>query len=383
MRSSRRTFYLLCAALFAALSSSSVGAKPPPLYLYPSEYRFSDGRILNSPQVLSAKQATANVLAIPELSGLVLLIYWSTLCPAENQCNFSLIDEVERYWRKQDKKIILSIATIGYPIQLGTTDTEIISATPDWVLRKIKTYSFPTKVLGRKDFDIKTVSATFPDFRDITFISLQAELINNLADKYDGNYTISQIRIGTGLMGEDNPMVGPISSPAEWYRESAWIAYCKRITDIYLKAFSRTELEFDISRLPWIKAVGTEADSEAVDELITYLRRRKVFLAFNGLTADGLGLYRNRDQSARNGVTQALHYIAEYKKSGGRVGLEAYGHITNERMGKDSPSASYRIAQLVADIGPDRLVFFSDIATKETMSGEPLSRHRLFKYLGY
>ena len=248
------SMFLLFATLFVPVAGAAEA--PPQLFVYPPEYRYTDGGILNSPQTMTIDQITERVSDIPELSGVVLIVYWSTLCPAEIGCDFSLIDKAIEYWKKKQKKIILSVATIGFPIMQPPDRRSVIGASPDWVMKKIRTYSFTTRLLGNIPLN-STTNFVLPDFRDPEFLRLGGELIRNLALRYDGNPTIARVRIATGAMGEENPIVGPLSKPLAGYAERQWIDYCDAVITQYERAFKKSELEFDISRLPWVRAIGS------------------------------------------------------------------------------------------------------------------------------
>jgi hypothetical protein len=198
------------------------------------------------------------------------------------------------------------------------------------------------------------IPTKFPDFRDPKLAVEIERLLNGLA-KYDGHRGISQIRISTGLMGEDNPRVGPLSSPMPGYHETDWLQYCRRMTDLYREKFNSSELEFDLGRLSWMHAKGNVTEKEAVDNFIAELRHKRVMLAFNGLDSESLKLLTNPEP--KNGVSQSLRYVAKYRASGGRIGLEAIGPLASQRF-RDIGE----IAEIIRKLSPHRLVLFYDTA---------------------
>jgi hypothetical protein len=303
---------------------------------------------------MSLSQITTDVPDIPEMSGVVLLVYWSTLCPRSEQCDLTLIDQTLDYWSARGKRVILSIATMGYPIITSQSkDLQVQTATPDWVLRSSATYAYPARLLGAPA-GVPEAPAVFPDFRDPNYEQMIAHLVQQMA-RYDGSPAIETIRIGTGLMGEDNPRVGPVSSPMKGYREQDWLSYSNEVIDLYIRTFHRSRLEFDIARLAWLYATGSNADRKSIDDLIGKLAAHGAVLAFNGLDSDSSKRL-HEGKGSRNGVAVSLNLLKTFRELGGRIGLEAIGLLSSPRMTDISS-----IAQSVSEIAPDRLVFFTDV----------------------
>jgi hypothetical protein len=102
---------------------------------------------------------------VPALAGVVLMVYWSTICPTA-ACNFSLIDKTIEYWHARGKRVVLTVATNGFPIRVKSAGPgDIEGATPEWVMQQIKTYPFASRVLGGLPGEQDRVTQ-FPDFRD-------------------------------------------------------------------------------------------------------------------------------------------------------------------------------------------------------------------------
>ena len=358
---------LAFAACFVFLTIALAQAgQPPDLYFYPPSYRYEDGHGLNSPQTMTLKQATIDFPQIREMAGVVLMVYWSTLCPREDMCDFSLIDDTLSYWARREKKVIIDVATMGFPILKDVGGKERIeNATPDWVLRRTRSYELRTEVLGAAR-ESNQIVGVFPDFRDPKFFSEVKRLIRLLA-RYDGNSAVSQIRIATGMMGEDNPMVGPLSSPIAGYKEDMWLNYCRTVVAQYIQTFRRTELEFDIGRLSWMYSNGSTSDRIDVDNFVKYLARNRVLLAFDGLGSDSYEML-SSGLSDSNGVARSLFYIVQLKHEGYRVGLEAIGPVVGPRMTNIDG-----IARTIVSIVPNRLVFFQDFAALLNYSREGLN----------
>jgi hypothetical protein len=375
------------------VTAAAMAAEPPPLYFYPPEYRYASGHILNSPQTVSVAQATTDFPDLPGMAGIVLMIDWSTVCPSAGGCDFGLIDSALKYWGDRGKKIVLDVATINYPYMAPPDARETTSATPRWVMQRIDTYDYAqTRILGEVPQDpsqgFSMHNFTMPDFRDARFVALQADLIRELARRYDGHPGIAQMRIATGLGGEENPLAGPLVHPlVPHYHELEWLDYCRRITALYLHAFRKTELEFNISRLPWIRAFGSDADAAAVDAFIAELLSRHVLLGFEAWeSADAKFLL--EDGPTRNGIVQALRYLRSYKSKGGRIGIESFAPLRNPRMGTSDPENVRRLATAFATLEPDKLVLFGDVPRDLMTSGAkpPLKEthaRELLRTLGY
>jgi hypothetical protein len=322
-------------------------AQTPPLFTYPIPAKLADGRFLQSPQTISLQQVTELQPNVPATSGVVLIIYWSTLCHEKGHCDFGLIDQAVAYWQQRHKRIVLDVATIGFPL---VTSTGVQSATPDWVMKGLRTYSLQTRFLSSTP---QQDVAVMPDFRDGRFLAAVTDLVHQLK-RYDGNPGISQIRIATGMMGEDNPLIGPLTAPVDDFSERGWLDYTRQMAELYFTTFSKTELEFDIGRLSWMAARGSAADRDRVGRFVAELQAHHALLAFDGLSSDCAAALEHPDP--RNGIGQSLRYLQAYKANGGHIGLEAIGPATAPLM-RDTAA----IASVVRTIKPDRIVLFSDV----------------------
>lgn len=348
----RPKFFLALFLSVAAVAECRAETRPE-LFFYPPVYQLSDGRPLNSPQTVSIEQITTKFPAIPEMTGVVLMVYWSTLCPDENRCDLSILDATIRYWSTRGKKVILSVATIGYPM-VAIKDGKLIiaSATPEWVMNNVKSYRLPARVLGLP-VGSPAQDTAFPDFRDDMFVNLVSGIVQKLA-KYDGNPAISTIRIGTGLMGEDNPLVGPVSAPMKGYEEHQWLEYCDRITRLYRRTIHRTRLEFDISRLSWMYSVGNESDKRGVSGFVEGLLHAGIVLAFDGLDS-GSQRFVHDGADSKIGMSASFRFLKTFRQKGGTTGLEALDILSANSM-QDVLS----IGKTVHDVSPSQIVLFSD-----------------------
>jgi hypothetical protein len=339
----------LSAAIFTATQCQAQAR--PQLYFYPPPYRFSDGHSSNSPQTIDPAQITTKMPLYSGMDGVVLIVYWSSLCPEANKCNFALIDKVLQYWGQRGKKVVLSVATIGFPVK---TDRGVLLATPEWVMRQIKTYKMPVRLLGAATPTL--IDAQLPDFRDPAFVAHVKKLVSQL-EKYDGSPTVAAIRIDTGSMGEDNPFIGRLKDPVNGFTEESWLDYTREMTEFYEATFTKSELEFDIGRLSWMWATGTARQKADVDRFVESLRKAHVLLAFNGLSSQTYNAFVKGDP--KDGVARSLYYLALFHKQGGRTGLEALQLLSAKSM-----ADSEAIVNAIKMIHPDRVDFFFDAAAQ-------------------
>ena len=321
------------------------------IFIYPCISRYADGRPLYSVQTVTVAQATTDTAATSSLSGVAIIIAWSDIEPAEAAFDFSAVDAIIDYWSRRGKRIILDVATIGYPFRAADGKT-VRSATPDWLMKRATTYTYPSQVLGFPASGKRP--AAFPDFRDPAFIAAVARLARAMG-RFDGNRTIAQIRMPAGLLGEDNPLVGSVVQPLPWYRESLWLAYCDQTTDIFAANFRRTQMEFDVGRLGAMWARGSATDRTAVDQFVAKLRGRNTLLAFNGLQSLS-NTFLDQSLDAGNGVAKILDILGSYARFGGAVGLEAAGPLVAEKMQPLAP-----ILSTIDRIRPERVVLFPDV----------------------
>ena len=349
---SRRHLLGLAAAGAVALRAGVGRAAPTtvPIFLYPPSHRYPDGRTLTAMTAFDVAQITTRFALPPEMAGVSLSFYWSTLSAKREALDFSMIDAALDYWGRRGKKVIVSVATIGYPAHAGASNGPLRTATPDWVLDHVATYRHATRVtgaVGEPDAELP-----FPDFRDPRFLDLSAELVRKLG-RYDGHPAVAQWRISTGLQGEDNPLVGPIAGPMAGYDEEQWLAYCRRAVVPFFEAFRRTQLCFDIGRLSGMAGAGGPAAAAHVQSFLDTLRAHRVLLAFDGLSGDSLDGLRN----PRAGLHPVFAHLQRYEAQGGPIGLEALGPLFNPRMANVDA-----IVEVVEALRPQRLVLFGDVA---------------------
>ncbi len=349
---SRRAFIGGAAAGALALRANVARALSTlvPVFLYPPAHKWPSGRRPISSMALDLAQITTEVMLPPEAAGVALGFFWDTISTGPNTYDYSLIDQALDYWGRRGKKVIMSVATFGFEYRANGETDPLRTPTPDWVMRRVSTFHHQTRVLGA--IGEPDVNAIYPDFRDERFVALGAELAHRLAARYDGNPTIAQWRIATGMGGEDNNSVGNLNHPMANYNEAEWVTYTERAVQPFYDAFRRTQIEFDIGRLSGIARLGDAAMKARVQRIIDGLRAHNVFFAFDGLQTATLDAVRD----PRNPVHLVMEELQGYQAAGGQIGLEAVSPFFNPRM-RDADA----MMEVIRVMRPRRLVFFQDL----------------------
>jgi hypothetical protein len=347
----------------AALSSGAQVKAAPKLYFYPAPYRLSNGTLSPSILTIAPEQITTLFPEIREMEGVVLLVSWAQVCPVRAACNFTLIDEVLDYWKLRNKKVILSLSTMGLPVKIMLDGHEsFMEETPAWVLHDVATYSAHLRTIGViEGMDVSAtgshIDAVLPSPFDPNFLRDVSLLVKQIAAKYDGNPAISYVRIATGSMGEDNPipptgagLVADQEIPG--FTVSKWIEYCEKITSIYVDAFRRSQLEFDISFIPSAYGkIATSGERAHTDKFLQLLDDKHILVGFNGLESADLEYLR---ETSGPGPVYALAFLHKHKMRGRQIGLEAIGPIASNPRIQDLSAVS----ETLKEIGADRLVLF-------------------------
>ena len=327
----------------------------PELFFYPPAIRLEDGSILASPITIDSRQIAEAFPQIEEMAGVVLALYWSQIEPSAGNFDFSIIEHVFSFWKEIGKKIVLDVATVGYPMYRVENGKAVMkSATPADVLLKVETFIRPVRAiwpLGHPD-KWRQLPTILPSYFDAQFLVEVSKMVNALA-RFDGDPTLSKVRIATGIGSEDNPTFDGLKSRIPGWSNRAWLVYCRHMTDIYLQNFSRTQLEFDLDRVGWVYALGTDADRADADQFIDYLQSKHVFLAVDGLDTANITAW--RIQQTSSGIARDFQYLQEQHAAGRAIGLEA-GHTFSNPLFTDADV----IAAAVLAIGADRLVLFAD-----------------------
>ena len=206
----------------------------------------------------------------------------------------------------------------------------------------------------------RKVLATFPSYWDPVFVEQKRHLVKELGRRFDGNSTISKVRIDTGIVTEDNPTFDGLRNAMPGWSNERWIAYCGEMVKMYREAFPRSDLEFDIDRLGWIAAKGP-SEKALVDALLAKMESMHVFLAMDGLDSKNVSDWRSRQKS---GPAFSLQYVAMRHLDGFEVGLEGAPLFLPPEHDVESLAKAYR------DIGASRLVLFSDAAAMVNLRRE-------------
>jgi hypothetical protein len=267
------------------------------LYFYPPSNVAALQNLFDPDTIVN--NATTGFPIVDGMRGIALNIYWSQLCPLENQCNFAIIDRVLDFWRQAGRKVILSVALNGPPLEKFTAGgKEFVSATPDWVLAKVATFqSQSNSFLGLfSDWQnmVSNPQFTFPYARydDPQLVVEIQKLVTQLGARYDGNPAISYVRMGTGRAGDDNPIgrtnfFGP-GTGMPGFTNHVWIGYSRQVVDAYFASFHTSRLEFDMA---WTTVVAagapdvtpiTLSDQEEAENFLGYVVGRDAFMAFPG-----------------------------------------------------------------------------------------------------
>lgn len=326
------------------------------LFLYPSPMLVENGKMIASPITFRIEQITTMMPDTNEISGIVMIVYWSQLCPEQDKCDYSIIDNTLKYWAARNRKVVLCVATVGHPIEYGVLgNLQINNATPKWVLDKTVTYKKDTRVIGYGGAQGVYKQEVFPYYTDQFFLQETERLVSDLAKRYDGNESLYSVRVATGVLGEDHPSSNGLRTGIPSYSDQDWIVYTNRILELYAMHFKRTQLEFDINRLSWIYVQRNAKLNSQIDALIDKMHDLKVFLSHNGLRAESLEKYRQKP--VKDGHAQSLKFLKAYKNAGGEIGLEAIGPIQSEKM-----SDIDEVVAAVNEFNPKRVVLFGSTA---------------------
>lgn len=159
---------LICSSVTHAQQRTPV----PELYFYPAAYKLADGSLTGDILTVAPEQITTQFPVVREMSGVVMKLYWSELCPTANSCNFSIIDTALAYWGARNKKVVLQVSTMGPPIKvIENGNARFVTQTPSWVLQQVDTYPARAETLGQiKGFDNENghsiVDTVYPSYRD-------------------------------------------------------------------------------------------------------------------------------------------------------------------------------------------------------------------------
>jgi hypothetical protein len=129
------------------------------------------------------------------------------------------------------KKVVLAVTTIGWPHKVVNNGKEaLVGATPDWVLAKVGAFTTKNGVsfgeIGGKGGEAHGLTVDLPQFWRPAYLVDLERLIHQLAQHYDGNPMIAQLRMSLGMETEENPPVGWFGQTPSGYSEIGWIKLC-------------------------------------------------------------------------------------------------------------------------------------------------------------
>jgi hypothetical protein len=349
----RRGF--LVAAPFVWRWGRASSAERPPrkidLYFYPAPYRLETGEVMYTPFAVDEASCAAAFPQIAEMAGVVIMPYWSQVSPRAGVHDLGLIDHALSYWAARGRTVVIGVVTVGPPLRARRG--ELVGATPAWLMRGIDAYEQDCDFVGTvRPVEPARTRFRFPSYWDPRFLSAQAALIAALA-RFDGYPAVSRVRIATGVAAEDNPTFDGLRNAMPGFSNLAWIDYSRRIARLYLAAFRRTPLEFDVDRMGWIRATGTPIERNAADAFVAWLGRRGVFLAMNGLdTPNALDWL----AGGSSGTTRSIDYLVQRRWRAQPVGFEG---ASLDNLGEEDLRTQARVFKTV---GASRMVLFSDSA---------------------
>ena len=287
---------------------------------------------------------------INELSGIVLMPYWSVLNAGPGRFDFSMIERALDFWSSTGRTVIVGLVTFGYPIQ--TEASRLTHPVPSWILDRAKTFRQSVPVIGpiRPLSPTATRDTIFPLYWDPVYWRGLTALIEAFS-RFDGHPAISTIRICTGITGEDNPTFDGLADAMPGFTNAKWIKYTVAVFNLYRAAFRRSTLEFDIDRIGFIKSLGARSDRASADRFVRRLGADHTFLAMNGFDPTNVASWRSGSQ---DGPACSLRYVEAVKRGGGRVGLEGGG------LDQLSVTDVKSLVTAIQVIGPERLVIFPD-----------------------
>src|SRR5579863_1914412 len=175
--------YLLLIVLVGAAVADA--GQLPELFFYPPPYRLADGGVISSPVAVNPGQVAEEFPDIAEMSGVVIAVYWSRLCPEEQRCDFTLIDHALDYWGRRGKKVVLSVVTVGHPMTVSRSGIRSLETpTPNWLLRRVATFKMeapPIVPVTHPYIPVPRVVTTLPSYWDQHFLAATKNMIRELA----------------------------------------------------------------------------------------------------------------------------------------------------------------------------------------------------------
>jgi hypothetical protein len=355
----RLLLFLLTVLVSTALAARADAAPPsnepaarPLIFQYVTPYD-DHGVKLASVEVLSPEQMTVDAAQNPLFDGITLILPWSKLEPTEGQIDASILDQAIDYWGKKGKKIVLNVAPVTFPTELGSTwGGQMDNGVPKWVMARCEKHVVKTRLLVSPEE--KQGPFAMPCPWDPQFKKAYYDFVARLGRKYDGNPVLAAVRIGMGMEGEEQYLIPDIG-----FTNQKWYRYVTGAVKAYLAAFTRTPLEIDLSWAGYAE-IGSQkgrlakfniggADKPDVDALMTLLKQNHLTVGNNGWRGS-----EGYDPS----VTSIMSLLENYRAGGNATSLEVGGAFHNPRMW--DTAELLRKARLIS---PSRINFMGDTAS--------------------
>lgn len=171
----------------------------------------------------------------PNVAGKEIMFEWREIEPEDGVYNWKLIDDEIKPWADAGKVVAIRIMS-------ACNDG---SASPMWLFEKC----------GVPMVDSTKYSASsiiFPVFWNATFERKHAEMVRELAKRYDGHPNVEFVQVsGVGRWEETYVHTENDAMSKRWqelgYTHERYIAHCKRMVDVYLSCFRKTPVLLSIS----------------------------------------------------------------------------------------------------------------------------------------
>lgn len=290
---------------------------------------------------------------------------WADVEPERGQYNWDIIDRAIAIWKERG-------ATIAFRVMTCNAHSSGYYSSPKWLFDAgCKGYEY---LRGGDDPTSggKRIPRIEPEYSDPIYLNAHAEFIQALGKCYDGNPDIEFIDIGSyGIWGE-------------WHTpHPAPIEVRKKIIDMYVKAFPKTQLVFMTD------------DAEGLEYALGYgvgLRRDGVGSSWHEQNWIGSKKYtRIKDMGeVWKRAPIVFEWFGNYEYLMSRnysfdaaVNFMLNNHVTliNDNIGKVPPEAMPQLEKL-ARLAGARLVLGQISHLSETMPGEPLLIKMKWKNVG-
>lgn len=131
---------------------------------YPPSYRTRTGKLVQGLVATSLAQMTSLVPDPPQVSGVVVPVYWSVLEPHPGKFRWTIIDHLLRYWSKRKKMVVLSPIIYGNPVRFPAAWGGLQDGFPSWLRGHGRTLApYRAQILGGPSSSTGPVAIPIPD----------------------------------------------------------------------------------------------------------------------------------------------------------------------------------------------------------------------------